>query len=83
MTDTYQPLKSSKSDLDRCDHEVFTFARQIGVAGAISLLVVRSSGGGGEGDFAARGVPRGGNGNGEGDFTARGASNAVGRRGHD
>lgn len=39
MTDTYQSLKSTKSDLDPCDHEVFTFARQIGVAGAISLLV--------------------------------------------
>ncbi|MCK0149156.1 hypothetical protein MWU54_03920 [Marivita sp. S6314] len=39
MTDTYQPLKSTKSDLDPCDQEVFTFARQIGVAGAISLLV--------------------------------------------
>ena len=39
MTDTYQPLKSSKSGLNPCDNEVFTFARQIGVAGAISLLV--------------------------------------------
>ena len=39
MTDTYQSLKSSKSDLAPCDHEVYTFARQIGVAGAISLLV--------------------------------------------
>lgn len=39
MTDTYQPPKSTKSDLDPCDHDVFTFARQIGVAGAISLLV--------------------------------------------
>lgn len=51
MTDTYQPLKSSKSDLDPCDHEVFTFARQIGVAGAISLLV------GGTGMIATSGQP--------------------------
>jgi len=39
MTDTYQPLKYSKSELDPCDQEVFTFALQIGVVGAISLLV--------------------------------------------
>lgn len=39
MTDAYYALKSSKSDLDPCDHEVVTLARQIGVAGAISLLV--------------------------------------------
>ena len=51
MTETYQPWKSSKSDLDPCDHEVFTFARQIGVAGAISLLV------GGTGMIATSGQP--------------------------
>ena len=39
MTDTYQSQKSSRADLDPCDREVFTFARQIGVVGAISLLV--------------------------------------------
>ncbi|WP_299924224.1 hypothetical protein [uncultured Pelagimonas sp.] len=50
MTDTYQPLKSSKS-LDPCDHEVFTLARQIGVVGAISLLV------GGTGMIATSGQP--------------------------
>lgn len=39
MTDTtYQP-KSTKHDLDPCEQEVFTFARQIGVACAICLLV--------------------------------------------
>ncbi|WP_417259349.1 hypothetical protein [Celeribacter sp.] len=51
MTDTTQPPKSLKSDLDSCDQEVFTFARQIGVAGAISLLV------GGTGMIATSGQP--------------------------
>lgn len=34
MTDTYQPLKSSKSDLDPCDQEILSFARQVGISGA-------------------------------------------------
>jgi hypothetical protein len=34
MTDTYQQPKVAKSDLDPCDQEVLTFARQVGISGA-------------------------------------------------
>lgn len=51
MTDTYHQHKATKADLEPCDLEVFTFARQIGVVGAISLLV------GGTGLIATSGQP--------------------------
>jgi hypothetical protein len=51
MTDTYHPSKTVKPNMDPCDHEVFTFARQIGVVGAVSLLV------GGTGMIATSGQP--------------------------
>jgi hypothetical protein len=34
MTDTYHQRKVAKSDLDPCDQEIFTFARQVGISGA-------------------------------------------------
>jgi hypothetical protein len=48
MTDTYHPLKSSKSNLDPCDQEILTFARQVGISGAflsfggVSALIATS-----------------------------------------
>lgn len=34
MTDTYHQPKVAKPDLDPCDQEILTFARQVGISGA-------------------------------------------------
>lgn len=34
MTDTYHHPTDAKSDLNPCDQEIFTFARQVGISGA-------------------------------------------------
>jgi phage shock protein PspC (stress-responsive transcriptional regulator) len=34
MTDTFHQPKVAKPDLDPCDQEILTFARQVGISGA-------------------------------------------------
>jgi hypothetical protein len=34
MTDTFHQPKVAKPDLDPCDQEIMTFARQVGISGA-------------------------------------------------
>lgn len=34
MTDTYHQPEVAKPDLDPCDQEILTFARQVGISGA-------------------------------------------------
>lgn len=34
MTDTFHQPKVAKPDLDSCDQEILTFARQVGISGA-------------------------------------------------
>ena len=49
MTDKYQSIESKRSSMAPCDHDVSTFARQIGVAGVFLLII------GGTGMIATRG----------------------------
>lgn len=39
MTEIYQPTKTTKASMDLCVHDMITFARQIGVAGVLFLLI--------------------------------------------
>lgn len=39
MTDISEPFRYSTPDLSPCDQELFMFARRIGIAGGVSLLV--------------------------------------------